>query len=454
MQKTKIGIVGLHQSGKSLLINCILKRVISKVGTGSATTHTPVYYDYSDDEYAEYFDNSGCHQITPEDVVNYDGKESVDKIHVHVDNTLLKAYTLIDLPGTGFNMSDNTTTAQVLKELDYAILLATDVKEYTSSSSFYSNTLELLKKNNIPYFFVFNCTKIERWSPNNKANIDIANSDLELLQKFEPLTLLEEHEYPLVNLIWYWCSLVDCQDELYKLYYEDIRNYFERKGKELNKLLLEEASNFNVVSRIFNKDNRKLLELRRDFRNELKRAKEEMCPVGTIQAFGFEHIPQGWLPCNGELLEIAIYPELFNAIGNIFGGNPRKGKFALPDLRSRFVRGNDEKNRVGTIQEDSIQGHNHIVSSCSENGRHYHYVGYHDYATYEANTFYTTYQHKHVCTYGDSAKTGNFNTDHDGSHKHEITIGLPCSNSEYGEIRMSEETRPKNVTMQFCIKAQ
>lgn len=452
MNKTKIGIVGLHQSGKSLLINCLLKRAISRVGTGSATTHTPVYYNYSDDEYAEYFDNLGSHQIMPEDVDNYDDKETIDKIHVYINNALLKTYTLIDLPGTGFNMMDNTSTAQVLKELDYAILLATDVKEYTSSSSFYSNTLELLKNNNIPYFFVFNCTKIEKWSPSNRSNIELANSDLALLQKFEPLSLLEECEYPIVNLIWYWCSLADCQDELYKLYYEDIRNHFERKGKELNNQILEEASNFHIIRSIFEKRNRQLLEIRRDFRNELKRIKKEICPVGTIQTFAYEHTPFGWLPCNGELIQISKYPELFEAIGNIFGGNVIDGTFALPDLRSRFVRGNDENNNVGTIQEDAIQGHGHVVTSCSENGRHFHYVGYNDYATYEANTFYTTYQHKHVCSYGDSGKTGTFNTDHDGTHKHEIAIGLPTSNSEYGEIRMSDETRPKNVTMQFCIK--
>ena len=100
-----------------------------------------MYYDYSDDEYAEYFDNLGSHQIMPEEVVNYDDKDTIDKIHVYINNSLLKIYTLIDLPGTGFNKADNTSTAQVLKELDYAILLATDIKEYTSSSSFYSKTI-------------------------------------------------------------------------------------------------------------------------------------------------------------------------------------------------------------------------------------------------------------------------------------------------------------------------
>ena len=454
MHKTKIGIVGLHQSGKSLLINCLLKRAISKVGTGSATTHTPVYYDYSDDEYAEYFDNLGSHQIMPEEVVNYDDKDTIDKIHVYINNSLLKIYTLIDLPGTGFNKADNTSTAQVLKELDYAILLATDIKEYTSSSSFYSNTLELLKNNNIPYFFVFNCTKIEKWSPSNKSNIEIANSDLALLQKYEPLSLLEECEYPLVNLIWYWCSLVDCHDELYKLYYADIRNHFERRGKELNNQILEEASNFHIIGSIFEKRNRQLLELRRDFRNELKRIKKETCPVGTIQSFAYEHTPLGWLPCNGELVQISKYPELFEAIGNTFGGNVIDGTFALPDLRSRFVRGNDKNNNVGTVQEDTLQGHGHIVTSCSENGRHFHYVGYRDNRTQEANIGYTTYTHKDVWDYGGDYKTGNYNTDHDGNHKHEIKIGLPISDTQYGDIRISEETRPKNVTMHFCIKSQ
>jgi microcystin-dependent protein len=46
---------------------------------------------------------------------------------------------------------------------------------------------------------------------------------------------------------------------------------------------------------------------------------------------------QGWLPCWGQLVGIADYPDLERLIGNHYGGD--KTSIALPDLRGRFIRG-------------------------------------------------------------------------------------------------------------------
>ena len=46
---------------------------------------------------------------------------------------------------------------------------------------------------------------------------------------------------------------------------------------------------------------------------------------------------QGWLPCWGQLVGIADYPDLERLIGNHYGGD--KTRIALPDLRGRFIRG-------------------------------------------------------------------------------------------------------------------
>jgi microcystin-dependent protein len=53
--------------------------------------------------------------------------------------------------------------------------------------------------------------------------------------------------------------------------------------------------------------------------------------VGQIQPFAFSFAPQGWLPCNGQLLPIQQNTALFNLIGNIYGGDG-KTTFALPQL--------------------------------------------------------------------------------------------------------------------------
>jgi len=56
--------------------------------------------------------------------------------------------------------------------------------------------------------------------------------------------------------------------------------------------------------------------------------------VGEIRMFGFNRLPQGWLPCDGSLQSIAQYEVLFNLIGNTYGGDGIN-TFGMPDLRGQ-----------------------------------------------------------------------------------------------------------------------
>ena len=56
--------------------------------------------------------------------------------------------------------------------------------------------------------------------------------------------------------------------------------------------------------------------------------------VGEIMPFAGNFAPQGWLPCNGQMLPIVNYETLFNLIGTTYGGDGQL-TFALPDLRGR-----------------------------------------------------------------------------------------------------------------------
>ena len=86
----------------------------------------------------------------------------------------------------------------------------------------------------------------------------------------------------------------------------------------------------------------------------------------------------GWLFCDGMSLSRQDYPELFGVIGLAFGYADAK-HFNLPDLRGRFIRGvsadsptdpdsaergasghnGSVGNRVGSLQLDAFQGHEH-----------------------------------------------------------------------------------------------
>lgn len=56
--------------------------------------------------------------------------------------------------------------------------------------------------------------------------------------------------------------------------------------------------------------------------------------LGEIRLFGFGRVPQGWLPCDGQLISIAQNDALFALLGTIYGGDGIN-TFALPDLRGR-----------------------------------------------------------------------------------------------------------------------
>jgi microcystin-dependent protein len=61
--------------------------------------------------------------------------------------------------------------------------------------------------------------------------------------------------------------------------------------------------------------------------------------IGEIRMLAYNRkLPVGCLPCEGQILLISQYTELFNLIGITYGGNGYNG-FALPDLRSRIPLG-------------------------------------------------------------------------------------------------------------------
>lgn len=107
-----------------------------------------------------------------------------------------------------------------------------------------------------------------------------------------------------------------------------------------------------------------------------------MCTTGTIVMWGGSesNIPAGWLPCDGRQLSEAQYADLYAAIGTNFGAQPPAGQFFIPDLRGRFVRGQDAgANRdpdmgsrtdmqnpqltaggtVGSVQDHAFESHSH-----------------------------------------------------------------------------------------------
>jgi microcystin-dependent protein len=159
-------------------------------------------------------------------------------------------------------------------------------------------------------------------------------------------------------------------------------------------------------------------------------------PAGTVISFAGASAPAGYLVCDGSTVASAAYPELYAAIGTLWGGDATN--FNLPDLRGQFLRGQDNGagvdpdvagrtkidgttvvgDVVGSIQVDVYGSHNH--SPAVQNIDH-----------------------------GGPTYLGSGNTAFSGSGGAAFgTGGTPFSTAHAG----GTETRPKNAYVLFMIK--
>lgn len=93
--------------------------------------------------------------------------------------------------------------------------------------------------------------------------------------------------------------------------------------------------------------------------------KEVGISVGMIIPFaGNGAIPQGFLLCNGALVGKDTYPSLFSVIGYTYGGSG--DVFALPDLRDKFIEGNDVCGSYKEAGLPNIEGKFSIPKSASK----------------------------------------------------------------------------------------
>lgn len=184
--------------------------------------------------------------------------------------------------------------------------------------------------------------------------------------------------------------------------------------------------------------------------------------TGTIVAIATTTVPSGYLKCNGSLLNVSAYPELFAALGRRFGGSSGNGTFRIPDLRGEFIRGWDDgrgvdNNRVlGEHQNESFKRHSHSGSTNST-GNHKH-TGSTSSAGKHTHTVWFTYDGAGGTSYIGGTRTGGSTYKHtsssSGSHKHSMSLNNAGKHSHSLNINDTggSETRPRNVAMLYIIK--
>ena len=63
-------------------------------------------------------------------------------------------------------------------------------------------------------------------------------------------------------------------------------------------------------------------------------------PIGTIQAYAGNSLPNGWLLCDGSAISRTTYINLFTVIGTTYGTGNGSSTFNLPNLTDKVIQGN------------------------------------------------------------------------------------------------------------------
>lgn len=96
--------------------------------------------------------------------------------------------------------------------------------------------------------------------------------------------------------------------------------------------------------------------------------------VGEIRMFGGNFAPAGWMLCEGQILPIAEYSELYQLIGTTYGGDG-ESTFALPDLQGRLpihpsgelILAEKGGSESVTLTTQQVPSHIHPLQASSNN---------------------------------------------------------------------------------------
>ena len=182
---------------------------------------------------------------------------------------------------------------------------------------------------------------------------------------------------------------------------------------------------------------------------QVQEAGKPSVPIGTILPYGGMvdekisgepiEVLDGWFFCNGAVMGRERYQELYRVVEAAFGA-PTGETFNLPDLRGRFARGVDHKagkdpdaatrdwsapggNKgagVGSVQNDALQGHWHATTAINNASSNNSIAGV-------------------------NRRTSN---------RSQATVTDVQKDPKYGDARVSKETRPQNLYVNWIIRAK
>lgn len=156
------------------------------------------------------------------------------------------------------------------------------------------------------------------------------------------------------------------------------------------------------------------------------RNKESTVFVGSLIPALIETAPDGYLLCNGQAVSRTTYSALFAEIGTTFGEGDGSTTFNLPDLRSRFIKGKEDSETLGQLNEAGLP-------NISGNFSPMAWSGY----THPSGAFV------------DGGTSTSYNADGNWDRGVSLNFDASRSSSIYGK---SSTVTPKNISVNWFIK--
>lgn len=181
--------------------------------------------------------------------------------------------------------------------------------------------------------------------------------------------------------------------------------------------------------------------------------------AGTVVQFAGSVAPQGWMTCDGQVLEQADFPELYANIGGSWDafdhpldGMPTVGgsQFALPNFKGLYtnhVGSNGDQNYTFTEFSPDITAVNGLANASAAltsgttgaaTGAHTHQMGNSARAANTGSTFTVA---------AEESFTGQLSTKSAGAHSHAVTGTCPAQ-----VLSGDAESRPNTGTLNYIIK--
>ncbi len=93
--------------------------------------------------------------------------------------------------------------------------------------------------------------------------------------------------------------------------------------------------------------------------------------MGMVLPMGLNFAPRGWMPCQGQILQIRAYTALFALLGTRFGGDGQS-TFQLPELRGRVIIGQGQGPGLQDYNIGDTGGDENVTLTTGEMAAHTH----------------------------------------------------------------------------------